>query len=104
MAKRKRYVVIARAYNAKGKILAVARNSYTKTHTLQAHYAKKVGRESAIFLHAEIAALLKAREPVSKMEILRMTVDGKPALAKPCDACSLALQEFGVKEIIHTIN
>lgn len=82
--------------------MSVARNSYTKTHTLQARCAKATGRESAIYLHAEIAALLKARQPVYKIEILRLQADGKPALAKPCPACSMAIEEFGVQEVIFT--
>ena len=102
MAKRKQHTVVAKAYSKTGKLLAVARNSYTKTHVLQAEYAKKVGKDSAIYLHAEIAALLKAREPVYKMEILRLHADGKPAIAKPCAACALAMKDFGVKEIVHT--
>ena len=99
---RKKHTVVARAYDRQGRFLCVARNSYTKTHTVQADYAKRTGRESAIYLHAEIACLLKARQPVYRLEILRLQADGKPALAKPCAACSLAIEEFGVKEIVFT--
>lgn len=102
MAKKRKHTVVAITYNKHGKLLSVAKNSYTKTHTLQAEYSKRVGKESAIYLHAEIYALLKAREPVYKMEILRINADGTPAVAKPCPACALALEEFGVKIIVHT--
>ncbi len=101
MAKR-RHKVIARTYNKRGHLLAVATNSFTKTHPLQAKYAERTGRNEAIYLHAEIRALLKSREQVYKMEILRMNANGMPVLAKPCAACALALAEFKVKEIIHT--
>lgn len=63
---------------------------------------KRVGKEGSIYLHAEIAALVKAREPVYKMEILRFNAAGKPVLAKPCEGCALAMKEFGVKVIVHT--
>lgn len=94
--------MLAKTYDKQGKLLSVAKNSYTKTHTLQAEYGRRTGRESAIYLHAEIAALLKARGKVHKIEILRLTADGKPAIAKPCPACSLAIAEFGVSEIVFT--
>lgn len=69
---------------------------------MQASYSRRTGKISAVFLHAEIAALVKAREPVYKMEILRFNANGEPVLAKPCEGCALALKEFGVQEIIHT--
>jgi len=93
---------MALAYDKRGKLLAVGHNSYTRTHRLQAHYAKKSGRPAAIYLHAELAALLKARSQVYKMVVLRYNADGKPALAKPCPACQLALKDYGVKYIEHT--
>lgn len=103
MAKRRRkHVIIARAYNKRGRLLAVGQNSYTRTHTIQAKYGKRTGRPKAIFIHAEIDAILKAREPVHKIEILRKHADGTPALAKPCDGCALALAEFNVKIVVHT--
>lgn len=102
MAKKK-HTVVARTYNKSGQLLSVAKNSYTKSHTVQADYSKRSGgHESAIYLHAEIAALLKAREPVYKIEILRLQADGSPGIAKPCPACALAIEEFGVKVIVFT--
>ena len=103
MSKRtKRQHITALAYDKRGKLLAVGRNSYTKTHTLQAHYGIKAGKPGAIFLHAEIAALLKARESVYKLVILRFGATGEPLLAKPCAACQLAIKDFKVKHVVHT--
>lgn len=99
---RKHYDITALAYDKRGKLLSVGKNSYIKTHTLQAEYAKRVGRDQAIFLHAEIHALVKAREAVHKLVVLRHDSKGHPANATPCSICQLAIREFGVKEVVHT--
>lgn len=98
----KRFEITALAYDKRGKLLAVGRNSYIKTHRLQAYYAKKSGRPAAIFLHAELAALLKARQPVHRLVVMRYNKDGTTANAKPCAACQLAIKDFGVKHVQHT--
>lgn len=98
----RRYDITALAYSKRGKLLAVGRNSYVKTHPLQAKFARKAGRKDAIYLHAELSALLKAKEPVHKLVVLRYTKAGKPALAKPCESCQLAIKAFGVKHVEHT--
>lgn len=98
----RRYEITALAYDKRGKLLAVGRNSYTRTHPMQARFGKKAGKPNAIYLHAELAALLKAREQVHKLVVLRLDRHGKPALAKPCPACQLAIKEFNVKQVEHS--
>ena len=98
----KRQEITALAYDKKGRLLSVGRNSYTKTHPLQAKYAAKAGKPNAIYLHAEVMALVKARGEVYKIVVLRYGANGKPLLAKPCPACQLAITDFGVKYIEHT--
>lgn len=98
----KRFNITAFAYDKKGNLLSVGLNSYTKTHPLQAKYAKRSGRPAAVFLHAEVAALVKARGKVHKLVIMRHTKDGKAALAKPCKSCQLAINDFNVREVFHT--
>jgi deoxycytidylate deaminase len=99
----KRYDVIAKCYDKRGMLISLGKNSYTKTHPLQAHYAKMTGNHQMLFLHAEIAALLKAgTKQVHKIVVERFTVDGRPANAKPCAVCSAAIKDFGVVEIEHT--
>lgn len=98
----RRYEITALAYDKRGKLLAVGRNSYTKTHPLQAKFGKKGGKPAAVYIHAELAALLKARQKVYKIVVIRYNKEGKPACAKPCPSCQLALKYFGVKKIEHT--
>lgn len=98
----KRYRVIARALDKKGRVLATRTNSYTRTHPKQKNFAVKAGRNDAIWLHAEISCLLAARADVHTLLIARVSKDGIPVSAKPCEICSLAIQEYGVVEVIHT--
>lgn len=99
---KKRYNITAFAYDKKGKLLSVGKNSYTKTHPLQAKYAIKADRPLSIYLHAEIAAMIKARGKIHRIVVTRFDHKGKPKLARPCPACQLALHDYGVKHIEHT--
>ena len=85
-------------------MLAVGRNSYVKTHTLQAKAGIAVGKPSAIYLHAEVAALTKIPDwsKAHRIHVLRFTKDGKPALAKPCPACEWVIKQTGIKIVEHT--
>lgn len=101
MAK-KRFEITALAYDKKGKLLSVGRNSYTKTHPLALHYGKRSGRPEAIYLHAELDALIRARGTVHKIVVTRFDAAGNPVNSKPCSSCQLALKDYGVREISHT--
>ncbi len=90
------------AYDKKGRLLSIGQNSYTRTHPLQAKFAAKSSNPSRIYLHAEIAALIKARGKVHRLVITRFDRHGKPALCKPCDCCQKAIEHFQVKVIEHT--
>lgn len=91
------------AYNKRGRVLSIGHNNYVKTHTLQAKFAKRVGKPNAVYLHAEIDCLIKSRgQPIHKVVIIRRLHGNKHGLAKPCSICELALKEFGVRQIEHT--
>lgn len=102
MKPRKRYQITALAYDKRGRLLAVGRNSYHRTHRLQAEYSRRAGKPEAIYIHAELDALIRARGEVYKLVVLRYTRDGKPACAKPCSACQLAILDYGVQIVEHT--
>ena len=100
---RRRPIVVAKAYNRRGDLIARAANSYSKTHPLQAKYAERVGKPKAIYLHAEIACLLKAgTQTVHRLMVERYYSNGEPALAKPCPICRLAIKDWGVKLVEYT--
>ena len=99
---KKRFQLTALAYDKRGRLLSVGRNSYVKTHPLAGYYGKKSGRPDAIYLHAELDALIKARGNVHKLVVVRYNAHGEPVNAKPCKGCQLALKDFGVKHVSHT--
>lgn len=85
----------------KGRVLSIGKNSYLKTHTVQAHHANKVGLPEKTFLHAEVAAIVKCKDltKAHKIVVMRYTKDGKPANAKPCPVCMSALKASNIKVI-----
>lgn len=99
-----RHTITAVIYDKKGRVLSVGQNSYTKTHTLQAYHAKKVGLPEKTFQHAELSAVVKCKDisKAHKISIFRYTKDGKPANAKPCLVCQSLLNAVGISLIEHT--
>lgn len=91
--------ITAIIYDRKGRVLSVGKNSYVKTHTLQAKYAKKVGLPDKQFLHAEIHAISKCRDldKAHKIVVTRFGKKGQPLLAKPCLICQSAIESVGIK-------
>ena len=103
MANKKRYHILAKCYDRKGKLLSAAFNSYTKTHPLQAYFAKKVGHDHCTFLHAEIHAILKCKgKPIHRISVERYGSDGLPANARPCPICTEAIKAFGITKVEYT--
>lgn len=87
----------------RGKIISYSSN-LRKTHPLMKQIAKKVNQNKKITLHAEIAALVKARRQPHTAYILRKMKKGGYGLAKPCSICSAALEEAGVERVVFTTN
>ena len=88
----------------KSKIVEQAVNLDTKSHPKQAKYAKRVGRKEKIYLHAEIAALVKCRVECDTIVVARLGGHDHNQLrnAKPCPICQLALEEAGIKNVIYS--
>jgi len=102
MAK-KRYHILAKCYDKKGRLLSAAFNSYTKTHPLQAYLAKMVGHGEKTCLHAEIAAILKCKgKPIYRITTERYDSNGLPANAQPCPICQLGIKMFGITIVEYT--
>jgi len=104
MAKQQRQAVTAFIYDKRGRLLSTGFNSYIKTHTVQAKAANKVGRPSCIYLHAEIAALVKIKDwsKAYKLVVMRYLKDGTPANAAPCTICREVIGQSGIQEVQHT--
>lgn len=97
--------ITALIYDKRGRVLSVGKNSYIKTHPLQAKHAKAVGEEHKIYMHAEINALIKLRynDKAHKIVITRFGHYGQTLIAKPCKICERALRMAGITNIEHTV-
>lgn len=98
------YEITAIIYSKRKEILSIGKNSYVKTHPVQAKYAKKVGEPNKVYLHAEIHAILRCKDlsKAHSIKIFRFLDDGTPANAKPCKVCMEAINAAGIKFIEHT--
>jgi tRNA(Arg) A34 adenosine deaminase TadA len=84
-------------------ILSVGINSYSKSHPLMLHLNREVGHPEQIYLHAEISAILRARDkPIHRIVVERYNAKGLPANAAPCPICQRAIKMFGIKIVEHT--
>jgi tRNA(Arg) A34 adenosine deaminase TadA len=100
----KRFSVTAIIYDKKGNVLSVGKNSYVKTHPLQAHYARRAGEPYKVFLHAEIHAITRCADldKAHRIAIFRYREDGSPAKAEPCKICAQAIAKTNIKVVEHT--
>ena len=100
----KRYNITAIIYDRRGNILSIGKNSYIKTHPLQARYAKQVGEPCKVFLHAEVDAIVKCKnlDKAHKIVITRFLENGTPASARPCKVCAQAIRKTPIQYIEHT--
>ena len=91
-------------YDKKGKVLSIGKNSYIKTHPLQAKHAERVGLPDKQYLHAEIHAIARCKDLSKAHRILvtRFGKTGEPLLAKPCPVCQSAIKAAGIELIEHT--
>ena len=90
----------------KNKVITTATNLDHKSHPIQAKWAEKVGLKEKIYLHAEMAALIKLREDADKIVVVRLGGhDGKSLRnARPCKICEAALRYAGIKHVYYSIS
>jgi tRNA(Arg) A34 adenosine deaminase TadA len=101
---KQRFDITAVIYNKRGRVLAIGKNSYFKTHPLQYKHACEVGLPEKQYLHAEIHAIARCRklEDAHRIVVMRFDKSGKPCNAKPCPVCASAIQAAGIKVVEHT--
>jgi tRNA(Arg) A34 adenosine deaminase TadA len=105
MAKSKQNIT-AIIYDKRGRVLAIGKNNYFKTHPLQAKYANNLGLHAKMFLHAEIDAIAKCKklDKAHKIFISRIDKKGLSRLAKPCIICQSAIELTNIKKVEYTTN
>ncbi len=103
MKTQKNSVIKATTFDKRNIKISSAKNNYNKTHTIQAKYAARVGKNYKLYLHAEILAIIRARgKQIHKIKIERYRADGTPGNAKPCKICELAIKEAKIKFVEYT--
>lgn len=85
----------------RGRVISYAVNSYSKTHRLQAHYGAKTGRPKAVYLHSEVASLVRCRQKPHTIYVARFTRNGDRGSSLPCPACAMAIREAQVERIVY---
>lgn len=100
----KRFSVTAIIYDKRGNVLSIGKNSYVKTHPMQAAYARRAGEPHKVYLHAEIHAITRCAEleKAHRISIFRYREDGSPAMAAPCKICEQAIAATNIKVVEHT--
>jgi len=99
-----KHTITATITDKRGRILSQAQNNYTKSHPFQHRIACSVGQPDRIYLHAEIAALIKLKGGTPyKIFVERYTKNGKPANAKPCLVCEQAIKLKGIHRVEYTM-
>lgn len=92
----------------KNQVIGTGNNTYSKTHPIQAKYAKLAGNPEAIFLHAEMMSIIQAKSIIGSdlsecsLYIFRRRRDKKLGLARPCKICMKAIKDAGIKNIYYT--
>lgn len=97
--------ITAIIYDKRNRPLSVGYNSYVKTHPLQAKAAILAGEPHKVYLHAEIAAIIKlpytSKDKAHIIRVFRYNKYGKPMNAKPCAVCQGLLSQMNLK-VEHT--
>lgn len=104
-----------------GAAIFVGHNSY-RSHPMMAMF--NTGNPARICLHAEVHALVQARDWFAKrtglskasiiaksrgrwggfeLSVARVLADGSTGLAKPCEVCQRAIEYFGIEDVEFTI-
>lgn len=92
---------------AKGRKIVACGANIARSHPLQGTISARVNlRVGRAYLHAEIAAIIRAMKSLSVrrksfvMYVYREDLNGELAMCKPCRACELAIRESGIIDTV----
>ena len=71
----------------RGRVIAEAANSYTKTSRKQYEVARKLGLPEKICIHAEAQAIFRSKGRGCKLVVVRVNSSGEKVLSAPCVVC-----------------
>lgn len=87
----------------KGRVVVATTNAEGKTHPRQKLLAHRVNEPYRVSLHAELRALLKAREMVvDTLVVGRVDRNGKLCMSRPCPVCQLAIAESNITNVYYS--
>ncbi len=91
-------------YDKRGRVLSIGENSFVKSHPYMKKLASAQGEPYKIFLHAEVAAILKCQDlsKAHRIMVTRTDDNGYLRLAAPCAICKSAIKAAGIKIIEHS--
>lgn len=94
----------ATIFDKKGNVLAIGENNYLKSHPYMKELASKHGMPYKIYLHAEVAAILKCHDlsKAHRILITRVGRSGELLLASPCKICQSAIKAAGIPVTEHS--
>lgn len=103
---KKKYTIVASSYDKRNRLIYSCTNSYTDSSSLMRYYAMKAGHPKKVFNHAEIRCLevsiLKMKKVVDKIVVVRLDSNANMKDAKPCEICTLAIKDFGIKQVFYS--
>jgi deoxycytidylate deaminase len=87
----------------KGRVVSIGLNSYTKTHPRQAYLGRLAGQPKREYLHAELAAIIRAPDDGDTLAVFRCDKQGRFVNATPCPVCSIGIKLYNPNmKVVHT--
>ena len=82
------------------KVISFGTNS-SKSHPIVKEYSRD---ENKIYIHAEIHAILKAKDEVKDADLLviRLNKNDELCMAKPCDVCKQLIIDSNIRNIVYS--
>lgn len=89
----------------RGKIVAEASNSYTKSSPKMLKAGNKVGLKDKIYWHAECRAIYSLRNinKAYKIVVVRVNSFGESVNSKPCPLCERLIKDIGIKIVEYSV-
>lgn len=91
----------------KRKVIAYGINRL-KTHPFHQQFSKN---DQSIFLHAETDAIKNALKKIDQetlkrctLYVMRLDLNDKVALSKPCEGCQKAIATFDIKNVVYSLD
>jgi len=99
----RKYLILAKAFDKRSRLLSTATNSYTKTSPLMKYFGEKVGLPEKQYWHAEALALVRCKDKQAyKLTVERYDLAGEQRLAMPCLVCREIIAAYGVVVVEYT--